>query len=98
MANSASANNLDIFPEDLVQGTNDFHSITETVCGIIEAPKPPKAWYVIFGTALALLGVLGAMIVYLVTTGVGIWGNNQPDARIGVPPGAAQSTPQCGRT
>ncbi|MDC3283200.1 MAG: polysulfide reductase NrfD [Planctomycetota bacterium] len=80
MANSASANNLDIFPEDLVQGTNDFHSITETVCGVIEAPKPPKAWYIIFGTALALLGVLGAMIVYLVTTGVGVWGNNQPVA------------------
>jgi|TARA_B110000438_G_scaffold283651_1_gene311901 molybdopterin-containing oxidoreductase family membrane subunit len=80
MANSASTNNLDIFPEGLVQGTNDFHSITETVCGIIEAPKPPKVWYIIFGTALALLGVLGAMIVYLVTTGVGVWGNNQPVA------------------
>ena len=80
MANSASTNNLDIFPEGLVQGTNDFHSITETVCGIIEAPRPPKVWYIIFGTALALLGVLGAMIVYLVTTGVGVWGNNQPVA------------------
>jgi molybdopterin-containing oxidoreductase family membrane subunit len=80
MANSTSIDHVDIFPEALVQGTHDFHSVTETVCGIIEAPKPPKAWYIIFGTALALLGVLGAMIVYLVTTGVGVWGNNQPVA------------------
>jgi molybdopterin-containing oxidoreductase family membrane subunit len=80
MANSTSIDHVDIFPEALVQGTHDFHSVTETVCGIIEAPKPPKVWYIIFGTALALLGVLGAMIVYLVTTGVGVWGNNQPVA------------------
>ena len=50
------------------------------VCGVLEAPKPPKSWYVIFTIAVALLGVLGAMIVYLVTTGVGVWGNNQPVA------------------
>lgn len=80
MANSTSIDHIDIFPEALVQGENDFNSITETVCGILEAPTPPKIWYGIFGTALALLGVLGAMIVYLVITGVGVWGNNQPVA------------------
>jgi Ni/Fe-hydrogenase subunit HybB-like protein len=81
MANNVSTiDHVDIFPEALVQGENDFNSVTETVCGVLEAPKPPKAWYVIFGTALLLLGVLGAMILYLVTTGVGVWGNNQPVA------------------
>jgi molybdopterin-containing oxidoreductase family membrane subunit len=34
----------------------------------------------IFTVAVGLLGVLGAMIVYLVMTGVGVWGNNQPVA------------------
>lgn len=80
MANSESIDHLDIFPEALVQGENDFNSITETVCGVLEAPTPPKIWYGIFGIALALLGMLGAMIVYLVVTGVGVWGNNQPVA------------------
>ncbi len=79
-ASTASIDNLDIFPEALVQGENDFHSVTETVCGVLEAPKPPKSWYVIFTIAVAFLGILGAMIVYLVTTGVGVWGNNQPVA------------------
>ncbi|MCP4093468.1 MAG: polysulfide reductase NrfD [Planctomycetes bacterium] len=76
----ASIDHEDLFPAALVQGDNDLHSVTETVCGVLEAPKPPKAWYPIFGIAVALLGVLGAMIVYLVMTGVGVWGNNQPVA------------------
>ncbi|MGB0684900.1 MAG: NrfD/PsrC family molybdoenzyme membrane anchor subunit [Planctomycetota bacterium] len=80
MADPAAIKHEAIFPPALVQGENDFHSVTETVCGVLEAPKPPKAWYLIFGTAVALLGVLGAMILYLITTGVGVWGNNQPVA------------------
>ena len=76
----ASIDHEDIFPAALVQGDNDFHSVTETVCGVLEAPKPPKSWYVIFTIAVGLLGVLGAMIVYLIMTGVGVWGNNQPVA------------------
>jgi Ni/Fe-hydrogenase subunit HybB-like protein len=80
MADPAAIKHEAIFPPALVQGENDFHSVTETVCGVLEAPKPPKAWYLIFGTAVALLGVLGAMVLYLITTGVGVWGNNQPVA------------------
>jgi len=80
MADSAALSTEAIFPPALVQGKNDFHSLTETVCGVLEAPKPPKAWYVIFSVAVAFLGILGAMIVYLISTGVGVWGNNQPVA------------------
>ena len=76
----ASIDHEDVFPAALVQGNNDLHSVTETVCGVLEAPKPPKSWYVIFTLALGLLGTLGAMIVYLVMVGVGVWGNNQPVA------------------
>ena len=36
-ATSVSIDNLDIFPEALVQGENDFHSITETVCADADA-------------------------------------------------------------
>ena len=64
----------------LVQGDNDFTSITNIVCKVAETPKPPKAWYVTFGISLGLLGGLGASIVYLISTGIGVWGNNQPVA------------------
>ncbi|MFK5955173.1 MAG: polysulfide reductase NrfD [Planctomycetota bacterium] len=80
MVNATPVDERDIFPEALVQGENDFHTVTEMVCGVLEAPKPPKSWYIIFTIAVAFLGVLGAMIVYLITTGVGVWGNNQPVA------------------
>jgi len=80
MVNATPVDDRDIFPEALVQGENDFHTVTEMVCGVLEAPKPPKSWYIIFTIAVAFLGVLGAMIVYLITTGVGVWGNNQPVA------------------
>jgi Ni/Fe-hydrogenase subunit HybB-like protein len=64
----------------LVQGKNDFGSVTETVCGIIENPVVPRAWYIAFGVSVSFLGVLGAMLFYLISTGIGVWGNNIPVA------------------
>ena len=62
----------------LVLPGNDYASITEKVCRIVEAQKPPKAWYVAFGIAASATAVLGAVVVYLITTGVGVWGLNKP--------------------
>jgi molybdopterin-containing oxidoreductase family membrane subunit len=62
----------------LILGDNDYASVTEKVCRIVEAPKPPKAWYVGFAVASFFAGILGAMILYLFTTGVGVWGLNKP--------------------
>ena len=62
----------------LILGDRDFTSVTETVCAVAEAPKPPRAWYIAMGFGIALLGLLGAMITYLVFTGVGVWGVNNP--------------------
>jgi hypothetical protein len=33
----------------LVIGENDFTTVTEKICGLVERPKPPRAWYVAFG-------------------------------------------------
>jgi len=69
-----------VYPPALVQGRDDFASLTETICRVTEAKRPPKAWYVVFAVAVALLGMLGTVIVYLIMKGVGVWGNNQPVA------------------
>ncbi|RYF12497.1 MAG: hydrogenase [Oxalobacteraceae bacterium] len=64
----------------LVEGNNDFTSVTETVCSIIERPKPPLAWYVAISCSMSLLVLLGAMLTYLISEGIGVWGNNIPVA------------------
>jgi Ni/Fe-hydrogenase subunit HybB-like protein len=55
-----------------------FADVTETVCAVNEAPRAPTAWYVAFAIAVAALGMLGAMILYLFFTGVGVWHLNNP--------------------
>jgi molybdopterin-containing oxidoreductase family membrane subunit len=62
----------------LVSGQHDLSTVTEQVCKIVERPKPPRAWYIAFGVSVSLLGVMGAMIAYLILTGVGVWGLNRP--------------------
>jgi molybdopterin-containing oxidoreductase family membrane subunit len=62
----------------LVQGDQTYDSITETVCRIAENPRPPAAWFIAFAAAAATAGMFGALIGYLIVTGVGVWGNNNP--------------------
>ncbi len=61
----------------LVVGENDFASVTNAVCGVVENPMP-KMWWAAFLTALGLTSVMTAMIAYLIFTGVGVWGLNAP--------------------
>jgi len=58
----------------LVLGDNDFNSVTEAVAGIVERPKPPRAWYIALAVSMTLTGVLFAMIAYLLFEGIGVWG------------------------
>ncbi len=62
----------------LVVGDNDFHSVTEKVCGIVERRETPKAWWVAFAISSSLTLMLFAMIGYLITTGIGVWGLQVP--------------------
>lgn len=61
----------------LVEGKPSLRDVTNTVSGIVER-KPPRAWYIAIAISGTLTLVLLAMLGYLVTTGVGVWGNNQP--------------------
>jgi molybdopterin-containing oxidoreductase family membrane subunit len=67
------------FRSPLVVGNKDFGGVTDTVASVAEN-KIPMAWYVAMAISLSLLGLLGACIGYLMLTGVGVWGNNQPVA------------------
>lgn len=59
-------------------GHDNFTTVTDEICRVNEDPKPPAAWYITLAISLALFGMLGAMVLYLLATGVGVWGNNHP--------------------
>ena len=62
--------------EDLILNNRSLHWITDRVCGIIEG-KMPLLWWLLFvpSAIMAVVGV-GGGLTYLVSTGVGVWGNN----------------------
>ena len=62
----------------LVLGHDNFASVTEEICYVNEAPKPPRAWYIAFFISSALATVLMVLIGYLFVAGVGVWGNQNP--------------------
>jgi hypothetical protein len=89
---SQAGANAEVQPGDrppLIDGATDYTSLTDSVCRIPEWEKTPKAWYVAFTFSLMLLGILGAMIGYLIFTGVGVWGNNSRSS------GAGRSSTSC---
>jgi Ni/Fe-hydrogenase subunit HybB-like protein len=70
----------EVLRHPLVEGNNDFGSVTDMVCRIAERPRPTRAWTIAFAISVSFLGILGATLVYLISTGVGVWGNNIPVA------------------
>ena len=59
---------------------NTYASVTDKVCGVTEDPKINKVWLASFLVALMGMSMLFSLIVYLIVTGVGVWGNNVPVA------------------
>jgi len=62
------------------KGPNTFAQITDNVTRIMEAPKPPKAWYVAFAIALGMLTMFLGSITWAAWNGIGVWGNMMPVA------------------
>ncbi|MEM9415729.1 MAG: NrfD/PsrC family molybdoenzyme membrane anchor subunit [Planctomycetota bacterium] len=63
----------------LVTGGLDFGGVTDAVAKSATS-KPTLLWWVLFIVTSGMALMFFAMIGYLVVTGVGIWGNNQPVA------------------
>ncbi len=70
------AENATNSPPPLIEGDHDFASLTELVCGLVE--QPARAWWWISLAICGTLAVLGGiMTVYVISTGLGVWGMNQ---------------------
>jgi len=61
----------------LVSNKRDFHWVTEKICRIVE-DRTPMWWWICFSVAafVALFTFTG--LTYLVSTGVGVWGETRP--------------------
>jgi len=64
----------------LVPGGQDYHDVTNKISGIIEGEvfKTPMKYWITLSVTGGILVLLGAMLTYLVATGIGVWGNNRP--------------------
>ena len=62
----------------LVLNHHEFGTVTAEILRGNEAEKPPLAWYITFVISFSLMSFLGVLVGYLVVTGVGVWGNNNP--------------------
>jgi len=62
--------------EKLILNGRSYHWITDRICGVIEN-RQPMMWWALFipCSLIALIGVGGGLF-HLVSTGVGVWGNN----------------------
>jgi Ni/Fe-hydrogenase subunit HybB-like protein len=61
----------------LVQGNPSLSKLTDDVSSIVERKTPPQ-WFIALAITGGITGLLFAMLGYLVWTGIGVWGNNQP--------------------
>src|SRR5437667_2658047 len=63
--------------EPLVANQRPIGWISDAVAGVAEG-KTPKWWWCAFIPSVTMLSMLGVMILYLMSTGVGVWGLGQP--------------------
>src|SRR3569833_846946 len=62
---------------DLIEHNRSFSWITEKSCGIGEGPTPTW-WWPCFLVACCIAAFTVCGIIYLVATGVGVWGHSSP--------------------
>src|ERR1017187_7757271 len=55
-----------------------FGTVTDKISAIVLTRKTPIGWWLGFGTAMMFTVLLLVSLTYLVTKGIGIWGNNIP--------------------
>jgi molybdopterin-containing oxidoreductase family membrane subunit len=66
-----------IYPP-MVEGEHDFGTVSDRISDLTLKKRTPIGWYVGFAVGFMLLQVLMMTVTYLLFTGIGIFGNNQP--------------------
>ncbi len=61
----------------LIEGSQTYATLTEQVSTVVEG-NTPRNWYIGFAISLGGTIMMWSMLAYLVLTGIGVWGNNQP--------------------
>jgi hypothetical protein len=81
----------------LVLNNRSFSEISDIVCGYVEN-APGKWWLPVFGLSATIAGIGTLCILYLIITGVGVWGLNNQVAGPGTSPtscsGSVSATPE----
>jgi Ni/Fe-hydrogenase subunit HybB-like protein len=62
----------------LILGGLDYTGVTNTVCAVASETMPPPLWFAAFAFSVAWTLTFFGLIGYLITTGIGVWGNNSP--------------------
>jgi Ni/Fe-hydrogenase subunit HybB-like protein len=76
MADIAIDPRLELNPP-LIQGGQTYADVSEKISSITEK-SPPKQWYFGMAIAVPVFMMLIGCLTYLVSTGIGVWGNNVP--------------------
>ena len=76
MADLAIDPRMELTPP-LVQGGMTYADVSEKISAITEN-KPPKQWYYLITISSLMTVMLFGCLGYLVVTGIGVWGNNNP--------------------
>ncbi|HKI70219.1 MAG TPA: NrfD/PsrC family molybdoenzyme membrane anchor subunit, partial [Verrucomicrobiae bacterium] len=82
MAESVSISAIPPTPKELqriplVRNQRSIGWISDKIAGVAEG-KTPLWWWIAFVPSVTMFVVLYCMIAYLISTGVGVWGNNRP--------------------
>jgi molybdopterin-containing oxidoreductase family membrane subunit len=62
----------------LLEPGHPLATVTDRICYLFTEKRTPTGWFVGFGIAFLLLLLLNFTILHLLTTGIGIFGNNIP--------------------
>lgn len=65
--------------EPLITNNRSYSWITNRICGIVEN-RQPALWWWLFIPSVFLTGIMVFGFAYLISSGVGVWGQQQPVA------------------
>src|SRR5215213_8735055 len=62
----------------VIEPGHTFGTVTDKISSIVLRKRTPAVWWIGLALSFGLVQVLMLTVTYLVFTGIGIWGNNQP--------------------